>query len=119
MQKTSFKDIDQYIATFPKDIQSRLQKIRETIHDTAPNATEAISYQMPTFKLGGKNLVHFAGFKNHIGIYPFPSTIEALTKELALYKTSKGTIQFQHSDSIPFDLLKKVVRARVAERTSA
>ncbi|MGE5845223.1 MAG: iron chaperone, partial [Ignavibacteria bacterium] len=71
-QKNKFETIDEYIKTFPEDVQKILQKIRETIKEAAPGAEEAISYQMPTFKLNG-NLVHFAGYKNHIGFYPTPS----------------------------------------------
>ena len=75
--RKQFETIDDYIKTFPTDVQSILEKMRQTIRKTAPDAVEAISYQMPTFKLNGKNLVHFAAFKNHIGFYPIPSGIEA------------------------------------------
>jgi uncharacterized protein YdhG (YjbR/CyaY superfamily) len=87
--KTQYKTIDEYIKTFPADIQSILEKMRQTIREAAPEATETISYQMPTFKLNG-NLVHFAAFKNHIGFYPTPSGIEQFKKELSPYKGSKG-----------------------------
>ncbi len=89
-----FRTIDDYIKTFPNDVQNILEKIRQTIKKAAPEAVEAISYQMPTFKLNGKNLVHFAAFKNHIGFYPTSSGIEAFKKELSPYKGAKGSVQF-------------------------
>ena len=106
--------IDAYIATFPKEIQRKLQKLREVIRAAAPEATEKISYQMPTFYLNG-NLVHFAAFKHHIGFYPTPSGTEHFQKELSAYKTSKGTVQFPLDQPIPFDLVIKMVNFRVAE----
>ena len=109
--------IDAYIATFPDDVQSILQQIRRTIHDAAPEATEAISYQMPTFKLHG-NLVHFGAFKNHIGFYPVPSGIEAFQDELAAYKQGKGSIQFPLDRPMPFDLIRRIVEYRVQENTA-
>jgi len=106
------KNIDDYIATFPKDVQAKLQKIRATIQKAAPKAEEAIKYQIPTFTLNG-NLVHFAAFKNHIGFYPAPSGIEAFKKELAPYETGKGTLRFSLDEPIPFALITKVVKYRV------
>lgn len=110
--------IDSYIATFPEDVQAILQQVRQTIHEAAPEATEAISYQMPTFKLYG-NLVHFAAFKNHIGFYPVPSGMEAFQEELAAYKQGKGSVQFPLDKPMPFDLITKMVKFRVAENTAA
>jgi uncharacterized protein YdhG (YjbR/CyaY superfamily) len=117
MIKNEFKTIDEYIATFPKEIQERLTKIRETIKELAPDATETIKYQMPTFVLK-KNLVHFAGYKNHIGFYPVPTGIEAFKKELSEYPTSKGAVQFPHDKPIPYALIKKIVKFRVKENIS-
>lgn len=111
----NFKTMDEYIKTFPKDVQGILEKMRQTIRKVAPEATEAISYQMPTFKLNGKNLVHFAAFKNHIGFYPIPSGIEAFKKELSPYKQGKGSVQFPIDRPIPYDLVKKIVIFRVKE----
>lgn len=110
--------IDSYIATFPEDVQAILQQVRQTIHEAAPEATEAISYQMPTFKLYG-NLVHFAAFKNHIGFYPVPSGMEAFQEELAAYKQGKGSVQFPLDKPMPFDLITRMVKFRVAENTAA
>ena len=115
--KKRFETIDEYIATFPQNVQDILEELRQTIQNSAPDAKEAISYQIPTFKLNG-NLVHFAAFKNHVGFYPTPSAIEAFKKELSPFKTSKGTVQFPLNKPIPFDLVKKIVRFRVKENES-
>ncbi|MCC6616844.1 MAG: DUF1801 domain-containing protein [Anaerolineae bacterium] len=109
-----FSTIDEYIATFPDDIQAILQTLRQTIHDAAPDATEAISYQMPTFKLNG-NLVHFAAFKHHIGLYPTPSATEEFQQELSPYVFSKGTIQFPLDQPIPYELVTRIVQFRAQE----
>lgn len=110
-----FETMDEYIKTFPKGVRSILEKMRQTIQKAAPEAVEAISYQMPTFKLNGKNLVHFAAFKNHIGFYPIPSGIEAFKKELAPFKQGKGSVQFPIDKPIPYDLVKKIVIFRAKE----
>lgn len=110
-----FETIDEYIKTFPKDVRGILEQMRQTIRTAAPEAVEAISYQMPTFKLNGKNLVHFAAFKNHIGFYPIPSGIEAFKKELSAYKQGKGSVQFPLDKPVPYGLVEKVVRFRVKE----
>ncbi len=107
--------MDEYIETFPKNVQIILEKMRQTIKKAAPEAVEAISYKMPTFKLNGKNLVHFAAFKNHIGFYPIPSGIEAFKEELSLYKQGKGSVQFPMDKPIPYDLVKKIVDYRAKE----
>ena len=101
--------IDEYIALFPDDVQVILEKMRQTIRSAAPTAVEAISYQMPTFKLEGKNLVHFAAFKHHIGFYPIPSGIAAFKKELSAYKQGKGSVQFPFDKSVPYELVNKIV----------
>ncbi len=113
-ESKSPQNIDEYIANFPPAVQAILEKIRATVHEAAPSASEAISYQMPTFKQGG-NLVHFAAFKNHIGFYPTPSGIERFGAELAAYHKSKGTIQFPLDQPIPYELISAIVRARVEE----
>jgi uncharacterized protein YdhG (YjbR/CyaY superfamily) len=113
--KTQYKTIDEYIKTFPEDVQTILKKVRQTIRKAAPDAVEAISYQMPTFKLNGRNLVHFAGWARHIGFYPTPSGTAAFQKELASYKAAKGSAQFPLDKPIPYDLVKKIVIFRVQE----
>ena len=114
MNKTTPNNIDAYIANFPKNIQEILSELRATIRDAAPEAEEAISYQMPTFRFKG-NLVHFAAHKNHIGFYPTPSGIEKFKKELSVYEGAKGSVKFPIDQPLPFDLISKIVKFRVAE----
>ena len=114
MQNKTFKDIDEYIAGFPKDVQQILMKIRATIQKAAPEAEEAISYQMPTFKLKG-NLIHFAAFKNHIGIYPMPSATEKFKKQLSRYQGGRGTIRLPLDEPIPYELIDKITKFRVKQ----
>ena len=111
------KTIDEYIATFPNNVQSILQELRQVIRDSAPEAEEVISYQIPAFKLNGI-LVWFAAFKDHIGFYPKSSAIEAFKKELSGYDISKGTIRFPLDKPIPFELVRKIVKHRVKENLS-
>lgn len=106
--------IDEYIATFPAEVQEILQKVRETVKTAAPQATEAISYGMPTFKLEG-NLVHFGAFKEHLGFYPIPSGLEQFKDELAQYKGGKGSVQFPFDQPMPYALITKIVEFRVTE----
>jgi uncharacterized protein YdhG (YjbR/CyaY superfamily) len=106
--------IDEYIAGYPEDIQEILEKIRAIIREAAPGASEAISYQMPTFKQEG-NLVHFAAFKKHIGFYPTPTGTEEFKAELAPYAHAKGSIQFPLDKPIPYDLIRKITLFRVQE----
>ena len=113
--KRPFKTIDEYIRTFPKDVQTILEKMRKTIREAAPGAVETISYQMPTFKLNGRGLVYFAAFKNHIGFYPIPSGVEAFEKELSPYKHGKGSVQFPIDQPVPYDLVRRIVTFRVNE----
>ena len=109
-----FSTIDEYIVTFPEEIQKRLEEIRATIKTAAPEAEEKISYQMPTFYLYG-NLVHFAAFKNHIGFYPAPNGIEAFKLELSQFEGSKGTVKFPHNKPLPLDLISRITKFRVTE----
>lgn len=109
--------IDEYIAQCPEKTKQILQKVRETIKAVAPTATEKIGYGIPTFVLNGKNLVHFAGYENHIGLYPGPSAIEALINKSHEYKTSKGTLQFPIDKPIPYELIREIT-AFCAERNS-
>lgn len=109
-----FTTIDEYIASFPPEIQAILQEIRATIRETAPDAEEKISYQMPTFYLHG-NLVHFAAFKLHIGFYPTPTGVEAFQERLSVYKGAKGSVQFPLDQPMPLDLIREIVHYRVQE----
>jgi uncharacterized protein YdhG (YjbR/CyaY superfamily) len=107
-------EIDAYIAGFPKEVQQKLQQIRKTIQAAAPTATETINYGIPTFKLNG-NLVHFAGYKAHIGFYPAPSGIEKFKTALSKYKGAKGSVQFPLDQPLPLELVSKIVAFRVTE----
>lgn len=112
--KTQIHTIDEYISSFPKNVQTILEQLRRAIKESAPLAEETINYGIPTFKLQG-NLVHFAAFKNHIGFYPTPSAITFFKHELSKYKQAKGSIQFPINQPIPFELIKKIVNYRVNE----
>jgi len=114
MNNSKPANIDEYIARFPKDVLGILGQLRATIRKAAPNAEEAISYQMPTFRLKG-NLVHFAAYKNHIGFYPTPSGIEKFKKELSVYEGAKGSVKFPIDKPLPFDLVSEIVKFRVQE----
>ncbi|MGV3656777.1 MAG: DUF1801 domain-containing protein [Chitinophagaceae bacterium] len=105
---------DDYIASFSKEIQDVLTQVRQTIQRAAPEATEAISYGIPTFVLHG-NLVHFAAFKNHIGFYSLPSGTAAFQKELVAYKSGRGSVQFPLNEPMPLALITEIVKFRVAE----
>lgn len=110
-----FENIDEYIAHYPENVQDILEELRQVIRESTPEAEETINYGIPTFKLNGKNLVHFAAYKNHIGFYPTHSGIEAFKKELSQYKSSKGSVQFPIDQPLPLDLVKKIVIFRVKE----
>lgn len=106
--------IDEYISLYPPKVQDILQKVRMVIKKAAPDAMEAIKYQLPTFVLNG-NLVHFGAFKNHIGFYPAPSGISVFKQELSAYESGKGSIQFPLDKEIPFDMISRIVQFRVQE----
>ena len=112
--RVDFSSMDEYIATFPEEIQKILEELRATIKASAPDAEERISYQMPTFALKG-NLVHFAAFKKHIGFYPTPSGIQAFKHELSIYEGAKGSVKFPIEKPLPLELISKIVKFRVAE----
>ena len=109
------KSTDEYISSFPKEIQILLQEVRETIKNAAPNANEIISYGMPAYKLNGKVLVYFAGYKNHIGFYATPTGHAEFNEELAKYKQGKGSVQFPINEPMPLDLITKIVKFRISE----
>jgi uncharacterized protein YdhG (YjbR/CyaY superfamily) len=113
--ETMANEIDEYIANFPKDVQVILEKVRKTIRKIAPDAQEKINYGIPTFTLNG-NLVHFAGFKEHIGFYPTPSGIEKFKKELSKYDGAKGSVKFPLDQPIPYALIAKITEFRVKEQ---
>ena len=115
LPKKTYTTIDEYIASFPQEVQTILEELRQVIRGSAPDAEELISYGIPTFDLNGLHLVHFAAYKSHVGFYPTSSGIKAFKRELSSFKTSKGTVQFPLDKPIPFDLIKKIVNFRVKE----
>ncbi len=114
MEDRKIGTIDEYIASFPPQIQELLKTIRQVIRKAAPDAAEKISWQMPTYVLHG-NLVHFAAHKNHIGFYPGASGIAAFQDQFSRYKSSKGAVQFPVNQPLPLDLIEQIVRFRVGE----
>lgn len=111
---TAFTTIDEYVATFPPDVQKVLQEVRSTIRRAAPDAVETVKYGIPTF-VQGENLVHFGGFKTHVGFYPSPSGIEAFKNDLSAYEGAKGSVQFPLDKPMPLRLIARIVKFRVKE----
>ncbi len=109
--------VEQYLASFPQDVQLILQTIRAIIKEEAPAATERIAYGMPTYTME-KNLIHFAAYAKHIGVYPTPTGIAAFKDELSAYKNAKGSVQFPLSLPIPYDLIRSIARYRVEEQAN-
>ena len=103
-----YTNIDEYIANFPESTQEKLEELRALLHTLVPDAEECISYGIPTLKYKKKNLIHFAGYAAHIGLYPGAKTIEHFLPELSKYNTSKGTVQFPLSEKLPLSLIKKI-----------
>lgn len=114
-KKAGFTSVDEYIATFPDETQRLLKEVRAIIRTAAPDAREKISYQIAAFELNGKNPIHFAGWKNHISIYPIPSGSDAFNREIAPYADGKGTLKFPLDKPLPLKLIERVVRLHVAE----
>ena len=112
----NFESVDDYIATFPSDMQTVLQAVRDTIHAAAPNAQESISYQIPTFKIGGRPVVYLAGWKKHISLYPVPELDETLKAQVAPYLSGQGTAKFLLGQPIPHELITVLVQRLVAQR---
>lgn len=113
--KSELKSVDEYIKTFPSDIQSLLEKVRATIIKKAPQAIESIAYGMPAYKTNGKPLVYFAGYKNHIGFYATPTAHSGFAEELSKYKQGKGSVQFPVNSPIPYELIERIVEYRVTQ----
>ncbi len=116
-RRSDVQTIDEYIAGFPPATQRLLQQVRAVIQASAPEATETISYAVPTFDLNG-HLVHFAAFAGHIGLYPTPSGIEEFEEELKPYRSGKGSLRFPLDEPLPLDLISRIVEFRVLENTS-
>ena len=114
-KKVIFTSIDEYIATFPEDVQKIMEKLRKTIKVAAPKAGEKISYNMPTFTMNGTYLVYFAGWKTHIAFYGAPKGNAKFKEDLSAYETGAGTLKFPLDKPLPFGLITKIVKFRVAE----
>ena len=111
-----FVSVDAYIASFPPDVQVKLQSVRAAIHEAVPDTGEAISYDIPMLTLDGKYVVYFAAWKRHISLYPIPSGDATLEKDIGPYKAGKGTLQFALNKPIPLDLIGRVARHLAQER---
>ena len=107
--------VESYIGSFSPALKSKMQKLRKVIKAAAPGAEELISYKMPAYKLGGRPLVYFAAYENHIGFYATPTGHEAFKKELSIYKTGKGSVQFPNDQPFPYDLVTRIVKFRAGE----
>jgi uncharacterized protein YdhG (YjbR/CyaY superfamily) len=103
----SYENVDEYIQDYPQNVQAILKKVRQTIKAAAPKAKETISYKIPVYDVNGKHVVFFAGWKNHLSLYPAP--VVAFKKELAEYETAKGTVKFPLDKPVPYELIKKMV----------
>lgn len=114
----NISSIDAYIAGFPVEVQVVLQQVRAAIRNIVPDTEETIRYAIPTFRYKGRNLVHFAGFKNHIGLYATPSGHTAFEAELSKYKQGKGSVQFPLDQPMPLDLIERIVRFRAEEESN-
>lgn len=108
--------IDDYIRSYPADVQLILEEVRRTIRTVAPAAAETISYQIPTFALDGRYLVHFAAWKNHLALYPTPAGDQAFEQEIAPYRAAKSTVRFPLRQPIPYDLIERLVALCVKQR---
>ncbi len=110
--------IAQYIATFPPEVRKKLITVKKTIREIVPQAEETISYQIPTFKLNGRYLIYFAGFNNHISLYPVPSGSDSFNKQITRFRTGKGTLQFPLDAPLPIPLIRRIVKQRLKDNLS-
>ena len=113
---TKYETIDDYIASKPTEVQPILERVRQTLRKAIPHTDEAISYQIPTFKLDGKYVVYFAAWKNHLSIYPIPDADEDFERELAPYRAAKGTLKFPFGQPIPYELIEQVALSLLSRR---
>lgn len=106
--------VDTYLSTFEGEILNRMKEVRALIFSILPEVDESVSYGMPAYKLNGKPLIYFAGYKNHFGLYATPNGHEAFKYEFAAFKQGKGSVQFPNNADLPIDLIEKVIRYRIA-----
>jgi uncharacterized protein YdhG (YjbR/CyaY superfamily) len=112
----AFETVDEYIASYPEDVRTILEQVRHSIRGVVPDGEETISYQIPTVKVDGRSLIHFAAWKHHLSVYPVPGEDEALVRELAPHLAAKGTLKFPYDMPIPYPLIERVARALLAQR---
>lgn len=110
------RTVEEYIRSFPDEVQNILEEVRQTLHRVVPDAGEEISYQIPTITLGGKYVVYFAAWKDHISVYPLPAGDDAFQRDIAPYKSGKGTAKFPLSQPIPYGLIEQIAERLVYER---
>jgi uncharacterized protein YdhG (YjbR/CyaY superfamily) len=115
MSEQRFTSVDDYIASFPEDVQAILQRVRATIRDALPDAGETISYHMPTVTVGAEPLFYYAGWKRHISIYPAPISDDRIEQLLAPYRSDKSTLKFPISDTIPYELIRRVAELHLEQ----
>jgi uncharacterized protein YdhG (YjbR/CyaY superfamily) len=115
MTSKAFKTVDAYVSALPEDVRAVLQRVRAAIRKALPDAEEAISYQIPTYKLRGRPVIYFAGWREHYSVYPAPATLIAALPELAPYKVSKGTLRFPLSEPVPVKLIGRLAKLRASE----
>jgi uncharacterized protein YdhG (YjbR/CyaY superfamily) len=118
MATTDFRSVEEYLASFPADLQDILRQVRETIHAVVPNVGEKISYQLPTVTMDGKPLMYYSGWKKHISVYPLPPMDDQLAQEVEQYLSGKGTLKFPLAKPIPYDVIRRVAEAFVASRSA-
>ncbi|MFI6681779.1 iron chaperone [Kribbella sp. NPDC050470] len=116
MAENKFANVDEYIASFPRDVQEVLEEVRRTIRSVVPDAGEKISYQMPTVTVDGKALMYFGGWKGHVSVYPIPPVDDELAARIAPYRSGKGTLKFPLKEPIPYDVIARLTEAFVAAR---
>jgi uncharacterized protein YdhG (YjbR/CyaY superfamily) len=111
-----FSSVDDYIASFPPDVRDKLQAVREAMRRGAPGTDEAISYGIPTFKQAGRYVIYFAGWREHISVYPIPELDDALAEEVRPHQSGKGTLKFRLDEPIPYDLIERLAARALAQR---
>jgi uncharacterized protein YdhG (YjbR/CyaY superfamily) len=114
MAKTNFQSIDEYIAACPPESQAYLRQIRKLIRSLLPDAKERISYQIAAFERNGKNIIHFAGWKKHVSLYPVPAGSEAFERQIAKYVDGKGTVKFALDEPLPIKLIERIIKLHLA-----
>jgi uncharacterized protein YdhG (YjbR/CyaY superfamily) len=112
-----FETVEAYLASFPDEVRPVLEQVRRTIRTAVPGAEETISYDIPTFKLGGRAVVYFAGWKHHVSVYPIPQGDEALERDLAPFRAAKGTLKFPLDRPVPYELIGRAAALLAAQRS--